>query len=638
MKAPKISAWWTADKDDVADKLTSHARLLYDADTSRREEIRMNCLRWGLSLSGLRAVTTLTTVTDTDLRLNIIKSVTETIQAKIGSNRPRPYVLTDGADYELKTKAKELQRFLDGAYQASGIYTLAADVFRDAMIAKTGVFGFKPVYHEDGPCIAAQRVFPLEILVDPNEAADGDPDTIYRVYFESKERLRVLFPKFREEIELATMQDPDGSMADDLGNGLEDPRMVLVCEGWKRANYDFEGTCHAGRHVMAVGTAALVDEEWEHDYFPFEFFHWCRPVRGFWGGAAVSEIRPIEREVNLLLQRVQEAMRLLGNPWVLKHKDSGVEAKKLTNRPGDVIEWDGQPGQEPKVVTHQAIGADVLNQTWTLYGKAFEIVGTNQLQAAAVKPPGVESGRALEQLGEEHTVRFKHVSQHFEQIVAVGCARQFLRLAKRLNEVVPGGFKIKSRSGKQMIRLKWDDVAMSPDDFFLDVYPTALLPALPSGKIAEVERLMQAGIITPQQGRQLLDFPDLASTMDPIMAAQNLLERQLSEMLDNGNVQVPDEWQDPNACLQYAVTQYLMAQLESVPEARLDLVRNYMSVCEQRIAAAMPPAPPPGMPTMDGAMMAPPGMGPPAPAPEDMGMGGPPMPGGPPGLPPEQMM
>jgi hypothetical protein len=603
--------WWSlaADPGRQAPAVTDLASRLYRADEQRRADVELNLGRWGIRLAGLHRDTTVDAGPFKDaVRINIVKSVVETLTARIGSQRPRPFVLTSGGDYELKTKAKQLQRFFDGAYEASEIYQQAPIVFRDALICGTGVIGFSA--DAGTKTMKAQRVLPLEVLVDPREAVAGNPRQLVRVEYVDKDDLIELYPHAADEIEDATAGAPDGTAAPVDLYGAE-ARVARVTHAWRKASYTATGDNVPGQYALVCNGAVLASEEWPHDYFPFEFLHWSPPVRGFWGSSAVTEVRPLETETNHLLQMAQQAMRLCGNPMVLVPTSANLKTGKLTNEIGIKVEYDGQI--PPQIFTPQPISPTIIEAAWTFKEQAYAMVGTNELGASGVKPAGIESGRALETLGEESQTRFKHVSQHFEHVIATGCARQFLRLAQWLDDHIDGGFTLKSKSGKQMIKLAWSKVAMSPDDFFVSTYPSDMLPLLPGARIAEVERLGEMGVIDQSQMLELLDFPDIESVSTPLRASFTLLEQQLDAMLSKGEMQVPDERQNLEQCLSYGTAVLLSAIEDGAKQENVDLVRDYLSAVEEIMEANQPPTPPAMDPTGalapadPAAMMPPPG-------------------------------
>lgn len=614
----KSGLWWEAKADKVAAAVQSLAQSLWEKDTDRRNEVEVNMRLYSgrnftSSNAGSYASARPNRAGGDTLRLNVVKAAVDTICAKVGKNRPRPTFLTDGGNWGLRQRAKKLQQFADGAYHQSELYQLAPESFRDAMVGGTGVLYF---FHEARK-LRAERVFPLEMLVDHVEAVNGDPQSLYRVRTMNRDVLAKISPKHAKDI-LAAEDVTEWEGEDDGEKGSS--RMVKVVEAWHLASWDEKAEEYCpGRHVVAVGNTAIVDEEWSDDTFPFEFFHWSKPQRGFWGDSAVGEIKGIQKEVNTLIQKVQRAMKLVGQPWILRPVGSAVDNQpmpksKLTNETALIIDYGGPT--PPTVVTHLPISPQLLEHVWSLYAKAFEILGSNEMAASATKPPGIDSGRALEQLSEEHLVRFETVSRHFEHIVGNRAAYQFIRLGKQLNDVVPGGYKLQAVKGRSLLIIKWSECEIPTEDFLLQVFPTSVLPHLPAGRTAEVERWQANQWIDVTQAQQLLDFPDLREAGDINTADRELLDYQLEKMLGDGEMVEPDEHQDLQRAAKWANLAYLKAAFDGTPEAHREKLRAYLDIVqdliEQMAAESAPPpaANPAGMAPQPGAMppMAPGGM------------------------------
>jgi len=609
----KSGRWWELEADLVGKAVEDKIIQLWNDDADRRLDCEKNLKRFGLELIGLHRSNQIR-IKDT-LRFNITKSLVETITAKIGKNRPRPMVLTDGANFGLKAKAKQLQRFFDGAYQQSAIYDQAPLLFRNAMLCGTGVLGFP----HDPLCqrVSVENVFPLEVLVDNVEAVKGDPRSMFRTTFEDKDTLSDRHPKHASAIESAPVWGPDGMLPLSGQAELNDieergHRCAAVSYAWHLPSMDHLGEQIPGRMIKVCNGVVLDDQPWTADTFPFLFLHWCAPIRGFWGAPAVTEIRGIEKEVNRIIQRTSAAMDVVGNTIIMMPAGGDVKASKMTNLPGTMVSYDATMGGTPQVFTPQPIHPAQLQQAWDLKSQAAQQLGTNELQVSATKPAGIESGRALEQLSEEHSVRFDTVSKHFETLLSVGAAHQFLRVAAAIDAGRKAldlpGFVLRSTWDKQMISIDWEKAAMQPEDFFVDVYPVSVLPHTPSGRTTEIERWQANKWIDADQAKTLLDFPDLESVASISRADFELLEWQLEQMLENGEQIAIEERQNLDRALSFGTLALLKATRELVPRAHIQCLQDFLSMCEEQILKRTPPAPPPGVPGVPG--MQPQGMGP----------------------------
>lgn len=571
--------WWEANDRDIGPLVAAIGQRLWDIDSARRMDTQLSLKRFGGKMLRGLFLGSGSLFDRSNLRLNITKSVTESLTSKVGKNRPRPFVLTDGGNWSLRQRGKKLQKFLDGAYQSAEVYSKIPLVFRDALLMGTGVTHFFPMFGKMQ--IGVERVFPLEILVDPLESTNGEPRAIFRHKIIDRFVLANAVPAMRKVIEAAP-----GVPLDELPFYGEtergNPNMIRVVEGWYLADYSLKGELIPGKHVLAVSNATLHVEDYEHDYFPFEFFHWTAPVLGFWGDSAVAEIRGIEKEVNTLLQSAQKAMKLAGQPWVLTPDGAKVKPEKMTNEAGLIVRYSGVT--PPQIATFQAQHPQVLQQAWMLKAQAYELLGTNENQASGTKPPGIDSGRALEQLSEEHLARFETQSRAFEDQVGRRYARQILRVAGELDEhsksIGKGGYVLRAVNNKTMLKIKWDDAKLSPDDFFMQTFPTSILPLLPSGRTEEVERWQANGWTTPAQARALLDFPDLSANGDVATADQDLLEWQLEQMLDEGKDVVPEPRQNLQNALQWGTYALEKGLTDGTPEEHLEKLRTYLNAID----------------------------------------------------------
>jgi hypothetical protein len=567
--------------------MTSTARWIWDQDSYRRDEIELNMRRY--NQRGMRGLfPTQAIFPDRDnIRVNITKAAIETLVAKVGSNRPRPKLMTNGAKWGDRRRAKQLQKFLDAVFKANNVSGLTKEVFRDALLCGTGIIH---IYANVGRRQAqAERVFPLEVVVDPTESVNGTPLNMYRTKFLDRQTLKSMFPNFSDEIDAL----PAASIEEIPLGSDEDPRraqsMVQVWESWHLATYDYRGNKTEGRTVLACENLLLSCEEWCYDYFPFSFFHWNgKPVRGFWADSAAAEIRGYERECNKLLQKVQRAMSIAGQPWILAPESAKVKPGKITNETGLVVEYKGQIA--PTIQTHQPVHPALMEQAWQLQQKAFQQLGTNEYQTAGVKPAGIESGRGLEQLSEEHLVRFKAVSQDLEQFVAVDLSRQFLRAAAELDhelreQGVKKGYVVKSATGKTWLEIDWSSAYISPDDLSVECWPTSILPISPAGRTEEVERWQANKWITPEQAMALLEFPDLESETNLQTADVELVEWQLEKMLDDGKDIQPEEIQNLAYAKKRVAYAIEFAVQNNCPEENIDKARTFLFALDALVPA-----------------------------------------------------
>ena len=88
---------------------------------------------------------------------------------------------------------------------------------------------------------------------------------------------------------------------------------------------------------------------------------------------------------------------------------------------------------------------------------------------------------------------------------------------------------------------------------------------------------MQAGLISKEDSMKLLDFPDLKGMYSMNNAGVDDIERQIENMIDGGDYQTPEPFQN----LKYGITKmqqaYLKYRSEGAPELVLENFRQWMS-------------------------------------------------------------
>jgi hypothetical protein len=168
---------------------------------------------------------------------------------------------------------------------------------------------------------------------------------------------------------------------------------------------------------------------------------------------------------------------------------------------------------------------------------------------------------------------------------------------------VKGGYTLRAPNNKTMLKLAWEDCAIGDEDFFIQTWPTSVLPITPAGKTQEVERWQANGWLTPERAQELLEFPDLDSEANLTKADSDLLEYQLAQMLEDGKDVLPDPRQDLGKALARGTYALEHGMIVGVPSDNLDKVRSFLNACEDyqaMAAAAAAPPPPDGAGTVAG--------------------------------------
>ena len=571
MASNKYISWWS-------DATEVHAEV-FDAVNSLEESQRY---RHDLNLSNMRLYGN---AHIQDLRamgysrvskkrervtLNVIQSMCDTVTSRITKNRPKATFLTSGGDFTMQSKAKLLDKFVRGQFYEAGIYDIAPKVFLDACVFGTGII---KVYETDGK-VKIERVFPNEVMVDDAEAIYGAPRQLFQTKYISRQVLLSAYPEFKAKILEASNGEERESWSEE---SLSD--QVRCVEAWYLPSAK---DAEDGRHVICIDTATLSDERWRRDYFPFVQIRWTERLLGYWGQGLAEQLTGVQVEINTLLQRIQHQMHL-ATPKVFIETGAKISKAHINNEAWGIIEYSGTP---PQFFVPKTVSGEIFSHLDRLLSEAYAISGISQLSAQARKPAGLDSGVALREFSDIESERFVYVGQAYERMF-LAVAHQLVDLAREISDR-GDTYDVISHGDKTIERIKWSDINLDEDKYVMKVFPTSLLPMTPAAKLQSVQEMLQAGLLTLQEGRALLDYPDLESVNMLATAAQEDAMMLIDEMLNKGRYHPPEPFSNLPLTMKLIQSAYLRAKVDKAPEERLELLRRYLEDAMALLTA--PPA------------------------------------------------
>jgi hypothetical protein len=521
------------------------------------------------------------------IRLNAVAAVIDTLTSKLAVEQPRVIALTTGADFDVRSKAKKLQQFIDGILESSGAYVETLKAFRDAEIVGTGVLS---VYDEWGN-IKCERIPKHEILIDEEEAFYGCMSQLHQVKVISRDKLVEMFPAKKRQIDQATKITSEGINVTEISDLIE------VRMSWHLPS---SPDAKDGRHVISIDTCDLVDEPYKSREFPFVFIHWKEPVYGFWGTGVVEELKSLQIEINRLLMSAQKAMRAASNPMIFIPAGSSISKLHMSNEIGAIVPFVGQP---PIVRVHQTVHPEILQQIENLYRKCFEIIGVSMMSAAGQKPAGVNAAVAMRELQNIESERFS-VTLRGYSMAFVELAKKMIGVAKALYSENEADTRVFIKAKGFLNRIDWSVVDLEEDQFQLDLDTANKLPLTRAGRISTITEWYQAGIIDGDKWRSLMNMPDVDEENELKDAPKEFIREVVHNILFEGSIMPPEEHDHLEFALEYSIMQYQRAKLEKFPDDRIDLLSQYISMIEFKIkqaqeqmkAQAAAQAPPPGPP------------------------------------------
>lgn len=511
--------------------------------------------------------------------MNVIQSCIDTLISRITQSRPRPVFLTDNGDYKARTLAKQMNSLINGELYQTKAYDLAPLQLRDGAVLGTGCL---KVFETEDHRIGIDRVMQTELLVDPNDALYGFPRQLHQLKLVDKSVLAELFPKGKKEILDAEQAYPDGSS--EASNTVAD--QVMLIESWhlpsgKKAT--------DGRHVISCSSGILLDEPWKKERFPFIFLSYCPRLMGFWGQGLSEQLMGTQVEINRLLMTMSRAINLVGVPRVFVEVGSKVVKSHLNNEVGSIVEYQGT---RPSYEVAPCIPQEVYAQLERLVQYAYQQSGVSALAATAQKPAGLNSGEAIRNYDDLQSDRFAALVRRYDTMF-VDIAYQICDLAKDIAQE-HGGYETIFPSKNSIKQVRLPDVKKLDDPFVIQCFDASALPRDPSGRLQKITEMMQGGLITPQEGRRMLDFPDIEQVEKLANAAEERLLQCLDLIVEDGDYTPPEPSMDIQLG-QTLTTQYLnLYGSIKLEEKKMDMLRQFfaqLGILEQQALGASEPDP-----------------------------------------------
>ena len=576
--------WWQAPEELMPAQIMGHVASIIQADRGRIDGYNTYGKLYGsytptfwngyqLASSGRPAAP----VRDR-LTYNIVQSCIDSLVSMLIQNKPKPMFLTSAGDSNIQRRAKKLDAFCYGSFYQNNIYTLGPKVFRDAAVFGEGIVH---VYSDHGK-IQFERVLPYEILVDYLESHYGPESTrsMHRIKNIDRTELAEMFPEHT-----AAIMSMSGTSTFISANQRSVADTVTVIESWRLPTGSKTGV-----HTITSENTLLLCEEYEEDFFPFAIMRYCPRLYGFYGQGMAEQLVPLQVEINRTLISIQRSLYMGGTHKIFVQNGSKIIKSHIDNAVGTILEYAGNT--PPQYVVPQLVQPEIYNHLESMIAKGYQLPGVSQMGATSVKTPGVNSGRAMRTEQNINTQRHQNVSQMYEDFyvqlskLVVAAARKAYLKKDTIEVKVPGKRFIET--------INWKEVNLEDDEFVLQIYPVSKLPNDPEGRLQSVQEMMQAGLIDPQVGRRLLDYPDLEAEENLANASLDYLHSILDDIVDHGKYKAPESDDDLQTAKKLALEYIARGKLNNLAEDRLELLRTFNVQVDAFLAPPAPALPLPG--------------------------------------------
>lgn len=580
--------WWLFKGVACADSISTALTIIDQAQQARLVQIVASARLYGntplLGMTGQVSArfNAISALMKERLHYNATQSVVDTAIARLTRDKPTPYHLTSGGDYHTQRKAKKMNELRDGIFYECQTYKKGEMVSRDAAIWGMGML---KVFARDGK-ICHERVPCSQIWIDEMEAMTADPRSMHQVMNVDRDMIQAWLGGGKN-----TSLIEDANRADLQSNIQSVADVVQLRESWHlRSGPDAKD----GRHVISIAGYALLEEKWEHDFFPFAVMPWCPKSYGYWPQGLVEQLQPMQLELNKLMRGLQISYdRACLMLWMIEN-GSKIVKSHLDNEIGRIINYTGTP---PTCETPPIAPPEIYQQIETIIRRMRDQAGLSEMATQGEKPAGVDSGKALRTLDDMETVRFTQISHAYEQLY-MDADKISLAVARDIAEE-DGDYSVKVPGRNSQKERKWTDVDLAPDDYSIHCYPTSSLPDDPAGRLETVQEYMQAGIIPPEVGQDLLEFPDLKRFETLNNAMTDRLHEVLDNIVDEGEYEPPEPYFDLEAADKLALQYLVLGESQGLEPERCEMLRRWRSqvaALESMAAQALQPPMGAGMP------------------------------------------
>ena len=576
--------WWEQDSEP-------HKRVFETAGNIRRNQTAQEDLdeRHFRLYSGLPLYSAFTfnltfDTLDAKFTMNVVQSATNTLVSKIAKNKVRPTFLTDDGDWGMQQQAKKLTKYTYGQFYKSKVYEETKKALRDACIFGDG---FVKHWHDAQGNINVKRVFKPSLIVNQAEVMYAqEPKTIYEVRVVDKGTLKEKYPDFKHEIDEASISD----IPFFIDSFESNHQLAVVVEAYRVAHktVDKEGKeiLHPGKHFIGISTATFVYEDFKKEKIPYTRIQYVPNAVGYYGKGVAEIITGHQVELNKMLRRISRSMNIMSSPNILVDYMSEIIDTHFNNEVGTIIKYKGAP---PAYNFPMGINPVAIDWFSFVYQKAFEELGLSQLTAQSKKPSGLDSGKALREYNDIETERFAELAQAWEQFhldIADAIIDHSKQIADEGGDVV---VLSPDKYGAQKIDFK--KIKLKNSEYVMQVYPTSMLPKTPAGRLAYVQEMLAAGLLEPQEGLSLLEFPDVSEITENKNAGTDDIKWTVYTIIEDGVYNPPEPYQNLDYGIQYMNSTYLRMKSRGLPVERLDLLQKWINDALSLKEQMMPPMP-----------------------------------------------
>lgn len=517
---------------------------------------------------------------------NVVASNIDTVTAIISATDVRARFMTDDAGWSEQRRARHLEWYAEGLSTLLDVDDKCRQAFRDAALKGTGLL---KVVVDDDERIQVERIQVDDVIVDEAESRFGSPRQLHQRAIVDRENLSAQFPDHEKAIASAHGGTRSSLWAD--YRPIQASELVVV-ESWHLPR-GVEGheRYKTGRHTICIEGATLLDEDWDETSFPFVRIVWTPRPNGWYGISLAERIAGIQRALNRRNWHITAALDRSAAPVTYLSIVDAKLAAATVNRIGTMQVIRGAP---PVTVPAPQVNGEIYQSRIDLKNAAFEESGVSRMTAQAAKPGGLDSGVALREYKDQTTQRFAIQEKAFERL-KLDTVLAIIARAKQLGSKAP---PVQRRSKFGAKRIEWSKVDMG--DAKVSIAVASTISRTPAGRMQTVLEWAQAGVVSMDEARRLMQHPDIERSLSIYTEALDNIE-EMFERIEDGEILMPEPYQNLKMLVWRGQMEYMKISGEGAPEEILEALRQcivqaayILSGGSQPAAGAMPMGAQPG--------------------------------------------
>lgn len=429
-------------------------------------------------------------------KINVIKSVIDSLVSKISNQKVRPYFNPINGLHSTRAIVKQAQQYFDIIYDKEKVHEKITQAFRNSCIFGIGYVFFNPLLK------TIEVPGTWQIGICNTEKGYGTPTKCLIEY----KNLPV------------TQLDAYGIKGKYHSQYVNFKIFIDTIE----------------KVVIAyVNDTQAIKKSYKSDVIPLIPVYCNRPVFGTRTVSIVDELDGIQTNIDLLNSKISAAMQLTPANTTYVEAGSSLQSGDVSNKTGNVYTVKMGPGHNnlPVVNVTPAPYDPMWNQCLEMYIKqAYEVVGISQLSAQSKKPAGLDSGVALATLEDIESDRFQTQVDHY--------VHAFIDLANLIIEVMDDDTILPKSINTATY--SWEDIRKQKDLFKVQFSAASALSKDPQTKLQQIMQMTQIGLITTDQISMYLDSPDLEKAYKGASAIRDAIDTTIENAITKEIYDIPD--------------------------------------------------------------------------------------------------